>query len=380
MILVAQLGCGWGKSTLAAAMAIYWAFEDLQHKIFIATATPWLEWQLRLLFNMELDRQAYRPLAELIAEEDLGGVCCILHDQLASIPSKVLAKSLVIVDEGHVLLPEPKLALVPHFEKLLQAGFVLFLSATFGDAFGLKTIQGRIAKLTPYYRTLYVQPEGLGPEDRFAKVKLTHLEYCENKNLKAGKKAKLPKQMLPALVAAMVKKWTEQKLPTVIVAPTPELAALVHARLSKYLTDSNRAEAEVEFNWLRKPRLFTGAVDPAVTCVFEGIHKGAVDDTRVIVTSYNDAIGVNFWPRCLLVSTHIPWTLEVLGQTLGRSNRQDPNGMRDVAWPLTSEGDRTTAKGLKESLQNEIYQGKCRPLIGGWQLLFAFENLLSCLA
>lgn len=91
-------------------------------------------------------------------------------------------------------------------------------------------------------------------------------------------------------------------MPTVIVTPTPELAQHLHMKLRKYLGDERPDVLEE----LLEPRLFTATVDPAICGVFEGIHKGAVTDTRVIVTSYDQAIGVNFWPRCFVCSTHQP--------------------------------------------------------------------------
>ena len=246
-----------------------------------------------------------------------------------------MANALVIVDEGHMLLPNPSPAMVAPLIKLWEASKVLFLSATFGDAFGLETIKGVLAKVTPLHKTLYVRPDGMGPADRFSKIHLSLLNYRESQNPKVSRWSKLPSGMLPSLVAEMIKMQIQQELPTVIVAPTPEYAELVHRKLCLYLTD-DRTESQAESNLLGKPRLFTGAVDHAITSVFANIHKGAMDDTKVIVTSYEAAIGVNFWPRCFLCSTHIPWTPQVWDQVIGRCDRQDPNGLRFVAWPLTA--------------------------------------------
>lgn len=313
-------------------MSVYEVDRDQQQKVFIVTATRWLKWQSDMLFRMEHERQVYRPFNELGQDDDSGGVTCICHSQLLEIPKEVLARSLVIVDEGHLLLPQPKSHLVKPLQKLWEASRVLFLSATFGDALGLDRIKRHLAKVTPFYKTIFVRPEGMGPADKFSKINLTTLKYRDTWKSTDANPGRLPTGMLQGLVAAMIKKWTDHELPTVIVAPTAEHASHLHTRLSLYLNQS-RTESKSEKKILRTPRLFTGEVDPSITSVFEQIHKGATDDTRVIITSYATAIGVNFWPRCFLCSTHIPWSIEVWDQCIGRCDRQDPNGMRFVAWP-----------------------------------------------
>ena len=55
IVLAVQLGCGWGKSTMAAAMAAHYVRKDPHQKVFIVTATDWLQWQVSLLFDTESD-------------------------------------------------------------------------------------------------------------------------------------------------------------------------------------------------------------------------------------------------------------------------------------------------------------------------------------
>lgn len=59
---------------------------------------------------------------------DHGGVCPILHHQIADIPAHVMAKSFVIIDEAHLVMRDTALV-----KKLLTADRVLGLSATFGE-------------------------------------------------------------------------------------------------------------------------------------------------------------------------------------------------------------------------------------------------------
>ena len=190
IVLVAQLGCGWGKSTMAAAMAVYYVKKNPRQKVFIVTATDWLKWQLDMLYDIEHDQQVYKPWMFLSKDDDCGGVSVLTHDKLEMIEKKVLAKSLVIVDEGHLLLPKPKQGLAKSLKKLWNADMVFFLSATFGEALGLDLIKRYLAKVTSYSKTIYVKPDGMGPADKFSKIRLTTLEY--NDLWRPGKNIRYP--------------------------------------------------------------------------------------------------------------------------------------------------------------------------------------------
>ena len=67
-------------------------------------------------------------------------------------------------------------------------------------------------------------------------------------------------------------------------------------------------------------------------------------------------------------------------QIVGRCDRQDPNGMREVAWPKTASGAETTAKGLKECLKSQLYNGKCCAVIVAVALIIARVKVILAFA
>ena len=93
-----------------------------------------------------------------------------------------------------------------------------------------------------------------------------------------------------------------------------------------------------------------------IPLINQGMNRSEV---RVIVVSYDDALGADFWPQCAVLSTHIPWSHGALEQLLGRANRVDPEGHRLVGWPK----DATTKyapslQGLMDVLRSDFYSGK----------------------
>ena len=70
---------------------------------------------------------------------------------------------------------------------------------------------------------------------------------------------------------------------------------------------------------LQKPVHFTGAMTAEMADLIPLINQGMdKSEVRVIVVSYDDALGADFWPKCAVLSTHIPQTLEALEQIVGR--------------------------------------------------------------
>ena len=74
-------------------------------------------------------------------ETDIGGICLILHSDLARIPADILKDAALVIDEAHLLMKSKKLV-----KRVLQADRVWMLSATFGEDLGLFNLRQDLAK------------------------------------------------------------------------------------------------------------------------------------------------------------------------------------------------------------------------------------------
>lgn len=95
----------------------------------------------------------------------------------------------------------------------------------------------------------------------------------------------------------------------------------------------------------------------------------STSEFRVAVATKDDCLGVNFWPRCLVIPMSLPQNRTDLDQLCGRANRIEPNGIGYLGL-LKELGLPITLLALSQSLmqkplvQSEIgTQGKYLPLI-----------------
>ena len=96
--------------------------------------------------------------------------------------------------------------------------------------------------------------------------------------------------------------------------------------------------------------MFDGDPDnPATTEVMDKISRTATDtsETRLVVASQAICLGVNFFPRCGIISLVFPSSKEGIDQLSGRSNRTDPNGPRVITLGL-HKGQKVTDYELLE--------------------------------
>ena len=139
LILLAQFGCAWGKTSMLCAYARYLATQWAR-KAFLVSPNPWLKHQNQALFPSEDEEQLLLPLEEMGGEAV--GVCCVTKAELALVPESVLRESAVFLDEAHQLLPAAMEAADQDvWGQLLLAERIVAVSATFGDWKGLKAAQ-----------------------------------------------------------------------------------------------------------------------------------------------------------------------------------------------------------------------------------------------
>ena len=122
-VILGQLGCSYGKSTILAVYANYLKELHKDAKVIVCTPTPWLKHQICTHFGL---------VRELEYIDSSNGLFLIEQQELESIPETALRKSILIVDEVDQLLSKEEL--MPY---ALKAQRLIGLSATLGGKVGL---------------------------------------------------------------------------------------------------------------------------------------------------------------------------------------------------------------------------------------------------
>ena len=124
LVLLGQLGCSYGKSTILAVYAKYLTALSESERVVICTPSEWIGNQIctHFMFTKEID---------LI--EKSCGLFLIEQDELPNIPEAALKKVVLMVDEVDQLLAEQHL--VPY---ALKAKMLVGLSASLGGEVGLR--------------------------------------------------------------------------------------------------------------------------------------------------------------------------------------------------------------------------------------------------
>ena len=113
--------------------------------VLMVTPNDWLKHQNRELFEGTMQESFLRDPEELAATtetsalaENEGVVCCLTHTELLKIPKAVMRKATVLLDEAHLMLPEPVEDMDPAvYDKLFEADRICAVSATLGDSVGI---------------------------------------------------------------------------------------------------------------------------------------------------------------------------------------------------------------------------------------------------
>jgi hypothetical protein len=160
----------------------------------------------------------------------------------------------------------------------------------------------------------------------------------------------LPAGLADEYIRAAKKEWQDGQWPLVIVTRT--------AASSEKLYNGIKNALSKHPDFRQKILLFKASLGIECEAALPQINKGKTDVFRMIITSLEDSIGVNFWPWCAVYSTHIPDNVQDMEQLIGRSQRRDPAGPRRVGWPIGANGTYIEAEALYQYLRAQQPQSK----------------------
>ena len=200
IVLLWQLGCSYGKSTILAVYAKYLAAVNPESKVVICTPKGWLSNDIctHLTFTQQID---------LLAQSC--GLFVIEQDELKKIPEADLEKVTLMVDEVDCLLERHDL--VP---LAIKAKTIVGLSATLGGEVGLRRYED-FFKGHAHYQ--WFIPE------REEKLDLTRLRLD---TWVAGSKKNYSE-----LAKLVIQKQIDLGLPTLVLVDSVKMASTVAAGL-----------------------------------------------------------------------------------------------------------------------------------------------------
>ena len=189
LVLLAQFGCGVGKSAIEVVIAKHMAAQDPLAKVLVCAPDEWVTYQLTEHF------QTTKLLSQI---QKSHGIFLLEHAELERMAEEDLRETVLVVDEVDRLLADSFLT-----AKALKAKAVIGLSATLGGRQGLENYADFFSGAAHYK---YVMPME-------EKINFDHLVWRTWLNPITNKK--IPIQELADLVELY---HSEKQLPTVILA------------------------------------------------------------------------------------------------------------------------------------------------------------------
>ena len=102
-MIMAELGCSFGKSSLTSIYCTYKA-KETKDIVIILHSSLWLSNDFDYLFHDREEDDVHLRKLNQLQERPRPGVYNMLFEDILKVPKDTLKKALVIVDEGHDLV------------------------------------------------------------------------------------------------------------------------------------------------------------------------------------------------------------------------------------------------------------------------------------